>query len=449
MASRPSDPSPFPFGVASGDPTTSAVTLWTRHDNGRGWVEWWIDDQAGGERRQGTAESSDGFVHVRVEGLTPGRDLRFGFVANGRHSPEGRTRTLPADPTSVRLAIVCCARWPDGPFELYRRVAETRPDLVIGLGDYIYQDGGGGRRGRHVPDRPCETGEDYQLRYAQYRSDPDLQAAHAAAPWIAVWDDHEFADDAWRFGSRSSESGERWRRRRSAAADAFHSWMPQRPSGNGPTAVDRWLSFGSVADVIAVDCRIAGRERPRNEADGPSSEPDRNRRLLTEDQWDWLDTCVAGASGAHLVLVSSVQFSPLRLLARPRLEWPPLRWVINPDQWDGYPSERRRLLDLLHRHDRLHPLVLSGDLHGRFHGRWSARGVTVREVTTPSITAPTFAELVRGAVGPIPPRLLAAWIRLLNPHYTDLDLTAHAASLVTITEADITVTPIPGPTRRC
>lgn len=281
--------SAFPYGVASGDPSTSEVTLWTRvaddvvPGGGRASVDWWIEERAGGGRiRSGTETAVDGFVRIRVDDLPSGRELEYGFAADGRRSPTGRTRTLERAPSRSTIAVVCCGRWPDGDFHLYRRVAEAEPDLVLHLGDYIYEDGDGGPRGPHSPSRPCHTADDYERRYRQYRSDPDLQALHRAAPWIAIWDDHEFANDAWRTGAPTSRTDEAWQRRRRAGAAAFHRWMPQRPHGNGPTSVDRSVALGPLGDVVLVDARMAGRERPAGGADGPAvADPTSDRRLLT------------------------------------------------------------------------------------------------------------------------------------------------------------------------
>lgn len=433
----------FTFGVGSGDPTATSVVLWTHLDPTVGSPCAWHLRDATGSTRSGIASTDDGIVRVEIGSLEPATSYRYWFTADGVRSGVGTTRTLPVGPSAMRIAVVCCARLPSGPFAAYRQVAEAAPDLVVHVGDYIYGDGDGGSHGTHDPPHECRTAADYERRYRQYRSDPHLQTLHAAAPWVALWDDHEFADDAWRWGARA-ETGSpvRWLQRRHAAAEVYHRWMPQRPHGNGPTPADRVLHLGSTAELVIVDARMAGRDRPVGDADGPQPAPadEGERQLLTDAQWTWLHRTVTDTTARHLLIVSSVQVAPLRLASLPRRGWPPWRWLVNPDQWDGYPSERRRLMDLLARHDRSDATVLSGDLHGRFHITPGAG--RLREITTPSVSAPSFAEAVRTATVAVPTRLLERWLQLLNPHIETLDLATHGATILDIDDRNIVATAI-------
>ncbi len=420
----------FTSGVASGDPTPTSVVVWTRVTGAVGELRWSVQD-AGGVAVAGTAAPGPGgIVAVEVGGLAPGTDYTYTFRVDGQEA-SGRTATLPADPARFRLAVVSCARWASGGFEAYRRVAEARPDLVVHLGDYIYEDGGGEVRD-HDPPHECVTAADYERRYAQYRSDPDLQRLHGAAPWVAIWDDHEAADDAWRWGSRGHRGPPgSWAPRREAAMATFQRWLPRRSELDGPTPGDRLVSIGELADVVLVDTRLAGRERPIGEADGPAMVDRRDRQLLTEAQWAWLDEVIGASSASWILLGSQVQVSPLRLTPIPAIGWPPYRWLVNPDQWDGYPAERERLLRLLDRHGRGNVLVLSGDLHARVvtGTRWGDR--LLSELTTPSISAPAFATLVRRRL-PVPASLLRRWLALVNPHIAAMDLQRHGATLLDV-----------------
>ncbi|MGE3288987.1 MAG: alkaline phosphatase, partial [Pseudonocardia sp.] len=211
---------PFTLGVASGDPTPDGVLLWTRlatdplAPDGLGGlgarrtdVQWQLaeDDRFARVVASGTATTGPErghAVHVEVAGLSAGREYFYRFRAGGALSPAGRTRTTPA-PGSLTPLTVCvasCAQYEHGYYTAYRHLAQDAPDLVLHLGDYIYEEAPGAYRVASGSVRLHTGGEartlaDYRVRHAQYRSDPDLQAAHAAAPWLAVYDDHEVADD--------------------------------------------------------------------------------------------------------------------------------------------------------------------------------------------------------------------------------------------------------------
>jgi alkaline phosphatase D len=222
--------------------------------------------------------------------------------------------------------------------------------------------------------------------------------------------------------------------------------MPQRAHGNGPTPRDRHIAFGDLCDLVLVDTRLGGREQQVGEGSGPALQPrdSGSPRLLTDEQWDWLDEIVGTSTASWILLASQVQVAPLRLGWWPTRahgrRWPlRLAPVINPDQWDGYPAERQRLIDLLDRHDRRDVVVLSGDLHGRFVTSTPRfDGPDLIEVTTPSIAAPTFASMLDARL-PIPSRWTAKWIRLINPHIRQLDLEHHGATVIDVDHDEIRV----------
>lgn len=433
--------------MASGDPGATSVVLWAHVTAGNAEVSWSIasvefDSSEPASVQTGTvavAASSIGGelqagapVSVVVENLAPATDYRYRFETAVGDVAEGTTRTLPArdgsgsSPSSFRLGLASCARWPDDDFDLYRRLAEAKPHLMLHLGDYLYTDGESGARGAHEPPRACRTDLDYERRYRQYRADPDLRSLHEHVPWVAIWDDHEMA----------SGTG--------PATEAYTQWLPQRPHGNGPTTVDRAIRLGELADLVVVDTRKGERRAPRRLAAGPAAVSEDHGALLSEDQWAWLETQIAESTAAWLLIGTAVQFLPLRLAPVPALRVPPYRWLINPDQWDGYPRERERLLALLARHRSDGVVMLSGDLHARFHSRLSLdSGLVVHEITTPSISARPFALAVRRALPParlnVPNVALTAWLDKLNPHIQSLDLESHGATVLDITESAIEV----------
>jgi alkaline phosphatase D len=433
----------FVSGVASGDPTTTSLVLWARVEGSPGAVTWTIADghdvAASGE----VEPDERGVVRAEVGGLLPGTPYRYWFTSDGdtaNTSAIGRTKTLAARPTSVRLGIACCARRPSGEFTGYRALVERDVDLVVHLGDYVYEDGAGGDRGAHEPPHECTTLDDYDRRYEQYRDDVDLGALHAAAPWVATLDDHEIDDNVARFNPTGRSSGTAGvdPERRRAGAEAHARWMPQRTHGNGPTPRDRHVAIGELCDLVLIDTRLGGREAQVGDG-GPTVEPDASEspQLLSDDQWAWLDEIVGRSTAAWIIIGSQVQVAPLRL------GWWPTRSgsgrrpfrlapLVNPDQWDGYPEERRRLIELLDRHDRDDVVILSGDLHGRFATTIRRPGrPDLVEVTTPSISAPTFGSMLDARL-PIPSRWTARWIELINPHIRHLDLHHHGSTVVDV-----------------
>jgi alkaline phosphatase D len=418
----------FPLGVGSFDPSVDSVVLWTWVDGERR-IEWTVEDASGDVVRRGVVDGADGPVRVDVSGLRPATRYRYRFTAD-ESSVEGATRTLPVRADRARIALACCALLPRRPFDAYGRLADTDPDLVVHLGDYIYESADPA----HQPSHSCRTVDDYRARYHQYRSDADLQRLHAAAPWIALWDDHEIGDGSWRRGTARERDDERaFAERRRAARTAYDDFLPRRDDDAGPTPFDRHVRFGGLVDVIVLDARNAGREEPERPSGGPALvDPHDDRRILTADQWTWLAERVRDAP-AWIVLCTQTQVSPLRLarLPNPRRRMH-LEPFVNPGQWDGYPVEQRRLAALLEPFsDRT--LVVSGDLHGRFRtGLDTPDGRRVPELTIPSVASTPFAEAVRRQV-PIPPGLLERWLRWLNPHVDSADLLGHGACVLDVT----------------
>jgi alkaline phosphatase D len=442
--------------VASGDPTPDGVVLWTRVSVAAGAtvpVEWAVatDDALKDPVASGSATAApegDHTVHVTLSGLRPATTYWYGFSVGGNHSPLGRTRTLPPadDGTGrLRLGIVCCAHYATGYFNAYARLAERDVDLVVHLGDYIYEAEANREQWTrsHRPRGRCLTLPDYRARHGQYKSDPDLQLLHARHPMVAVWDDHELAGNAWWDGAAGHDprSDGDWPRRRAAAVRAYREWMPSRlPDPSDPFRIWRTVRLGRLADLVMLDTRLAGRERPAAGRRPVVGVRRRNRTLLSQEQWEWLEEELAGESGRWTVLTSQVVVAPIHLLAAGgaagrRLGATGGGLIVNSGQWDGYPRERDRLLRLLAQR-RGRALVVSGDLHSSWVARLAAedgRGEPLApEFTVPAVSAPTFARAlapkVRGA------RSVLEWaIHRANPHIAWVDTARHGYVVLDVT----------------
>ena len=399
-----SDLTAFRHGVASADPLPDGVLLWTRcSTEGPGPVDlrWWVNvrPEPAGAVAVGTAVASaagDFTVHVDVGGLEPSTDYWFGFRAGEEVSPVGRTRTAPAPdgpPTPFRLGLASCAYWSCGFFNAYANLAARDLDLVVHVGDYLYENDVMRRSRRavraHRPRGPVVTLDDYRGRYAQYRTDPDLQALHARHPMVAIWDDHELAGGAWRDGATAHvpERHGPWKDRRAAAVQAYFEWMPVRRPAHD--SVFRTIRLGALGDLVLLDTRLVGRDCPAAGAHRPVWRlQNEDRSLLGEEQWQWLEAQAAATRASNsrwLLLGSQVMMAPLRLLNVAG------GVGLNPSQWDGYPAERRRLYDLLRRSGwTSNVVVLSGDIHSS----WAAELPVGAEFVSPSVTTDSFARTV-------------------------------------------------------
>lgn len=279
----------FIHGVASGDPLPDSVVIWTRVTPDAAYPDTAVPVSFGvfeDAEMQSPVRYGQGYalpdrdytVKVNLTELEPNKEYYFRFIAKVASgdigSPLGRTKTTAssgADP--VKLAVISCSNYPFGRFHVYRDIANTADlDAVVHLGDYIYEygvDGYGGSTGQeidrnHEPPLEIVTLDDYRTRHAQYKTDPDLQAAHAAAPWICTWDDHESANNSYRSGAENHnpESGEgNWTDRKQAAVQAYLEWMPVRDPavGKAREALYRRFDFGDVASIICLETRLTGR----------------------------------------------------------------------------------------------------------------------------------------------------------------------------------------------
>ncbi|MDW3212736.1 MAG: alkaline phosphatase D family protein [Ilumatobacteraceae bacterium] len=418
----------FASGVASGDVDATSVVLWTRaHSVGAGpaVVDWELASSDGVVVRSGRVDatsSADHTVRVIVDELEPATDYEFAFTC-GDATISGRTRTLPENADRFRFAVACCSRWGWPGFELFDAIADETPDLLLHLGDSIYEIGEMPTEGVATdPPWDCRSLDDYRRRYRQHRSNPSLRRLLADVPMNVVWDDHEVVDNA-------PDPGETERRR--AGQQAWMEWMPTRRMSDTDGLHRRWLIRGLV-DLLLVDSRLAGR-RP-NEVDGPGPEDGAPGSLLDEEQWRSIDGAAATSAAPWFVVANQVQVGPMTLAARPALRWAPWRRVVNPDQWDGYEADRERLYGKL-RAAAGRSVVLSGDLHSGWSRTLSdGDGAVAHEFTSPSISGTTYAEAVRDALRlPVPSGLVRRWLQRLNPGIDHLDLDRHGYLVCDVT----------------
>ncbi len=403
---------PFQLGVASGDPSADGFVIWTRlapepfDTSYLGQtifeVSWEVAEDSGFQRiaKLGTTWARPHVahaVHVVVDGLEPGREYFYRFRLGRYESATGRALTCPAATTAtttMKFAFASCAHYEQGFFSAYRYMADDRPDLILMLGDYIYEDAWGDRRVRLFDPAEAVTLNDYRRRYTQYRTDPDLQAAHAACPWLVTWDDHEVDND---YVSQTSEhelcGGETVRSsfpaRRAAAYQAWFEHMPIRPSrlrADMGVQIYGSMDWGTLARFYVLDTRqyrslqvcplpptlercdlergrkiLFGRSGGGTYIDPAESAckaalADPARTVLGVEQERWLDDALAGSRAAWNVLAQNVM---LMTIAEGSVESP----RHYSDAWAGYPPARERLLASLVRNKTANPVVLTGDIH--------------------------------------------------------------------------------------
>lgn len=437
----------FPYGVASGDPLPDGVIIWTMlapQDSVQALcVQWQISETADFQKNLRLGESmatADHHFRVKedVRQLAAGTTYFYRFSLDGQQwSAVGRTRTAPAanSRSAVRLGAVSCNAYEWGHFNGFGRLAERDDlDAILHLGDYIYEYGtgeyGDTTIGRiHEPRHELIKLEDYHQRYAQYRSDPQLQAVHARHPFICIWDDHEVANNNYLEGAENHDDcteGD-YLLRLTAARSVYYDWMPVREDSSGQ--LYRSFQWGQVANLHMLDERLAGRTAPASSF-AVSELADSSRRMLGERQFNWLTEQLQSSAGRWQLIGNQVLFADLEL------ERVLPEYAVNIDAWDGYRYEKERLMDSLSNwpHQRL--LFLTGDTHCSWHFEIKDAESTqllAHEIGVPSLSSANFDELAGDA--------LALWVakkRLLhdNPHLQYTDLTRHGYLILSLTEAE-------------
>ncbi|EHR0243973.1 alkaline phosphatase D family protein [Vibrio parahaemolyticus] len=446
----------FEHGVASGDPTQTQVIIWTRVTTAASYVDvsWQVasDIEFLNVVQSGvftTDTGRDFTVKVDVQNLNANSQYYYRFMVGEMMSEVGQTQTLPEDGVEkASMAVVSCANYPAGYFHVYREILnqhEQSPfDVVLHLGDYIYEYGTGGYASedaaalRREPSKgaECITLDDYRKRYAQYRQDADLQALHAKLPMIAVWDDHELANDTWKNGAENHQDDEgSFIDRRAAAAAAWTEWLPVRENTFSNMLIYRQFSFGNLVNLMMLDTRLVGRDKPLDyfslsaptmEAIGGLVAQSRSadRELLGTEQLVWLmkefnthdakwNVLGQQVLMSRMELPSSVMTAMFQLftsteekkteallavntaitgyLADPSAD--PISLPYNLDAWDGYYVEREKVYQLA-KASSGNFVCLAGDTHNA----WASELKDVSnnpigvEFATSSVSSPGLEE---------------------------------------------------------
>jgi alkaline phosphatase D len=477
-------PAEFNYGVASGDPLTTSVILWThakvKDQNYDVSLQWQIAKDASFTSmvNNGTvnALAGAGFTaKVDATGLTAGNTYFYRFIdSTGSASPVGTTRTLPASTaTSVKFAVFSCTLYSEGYFNTYEAAAASGAEFALHLGDYIYEYGADATKFGNAdavkldrvtsPANDIVTLSDYRTRYAKYRSDASLQALHAKMPWITVWDDHEFANNAYMDGAENHNTTTQgsWVDRKNTAARVYHEWMPIRtPDATNLLKIYRNFDFGTLFSLHMLDTRIEGRTKQKYGYYGDPSDPkvqpytyadylagltpvngvfpDAANKMISDTQLTWLATNIAKSTATWQIVgnqdimgkmwfpvsvvqaqaVSATAFgtaltefitakatnaaAPAALTATQKGLLAQPRLPYNMDSWDGYPIQRETLLQTVKATGKK-LVVLSGDSHNAWCNNLTSLDGTATigvEFATTSVTAPGFESVGLGTLGP-------------------------------------------------
>lgn len=356
----------FHHGVASGDPLSDKVIIWTRvtpvDSLASVDVSWEVaaNDDFNPILKQGkvtTSAERDYTVKVDVAGLEPNKYYYYRFSALDATSMTGRTKTLPVgDVDTLRFAVVSCSNWQHGYFNAYGRIAEKKVDVVLHLGDYIYEYGTKNAKNvdrRHLPEHEIITLADYRTRYSQYHLDEDLRKMRQQHPMITIWDDHEVANNTYVEGAQNHQPDEGdFLARKSVARQAYYEWIPIRESENHY----RTFTFGNLAELIMLDERQEGKTRPAEGVTDPIYAHD-DRSMLGRDQLQWFEKKLTGARATWKVIGNQVLFSDFDRSSvtpdNPR----------NMDSWDGYPVEKQKVASMIQDNDIDNVIFLTGDTH--------------------------------------------------------------------------------------
>jgi alkaline phosphatase D len=432
--------SAFTHGVASFDPTDDGVLLWTRVQ-GAPRVHWTLSSIDGGVQ-SGEADvppDSDGCVTVEVTGLAAASRYDYWFEAGDERSPVGRTKTLGGS-GPIAIAVVCCSDVSAGWFGACDAIARDDVDVVLHLGDAIYEEFDGKRR-RHLPGGASVTLDDYRARHRATRSDPDLMAMHARHPMMFVWDDHDVADNAWRHGAKAHDEDEHgsFADRLAAAATARQEWLPARL--RDPAVLHdmhRAVPIAEHAELVILDTRIPGRdEHADHEGALPLDDP--KRSLLGDEQRRWALERICDRSRPWSIVATAVTLSPLQLpiadrhISKLNDALPSGYAVVDgvamcTDEWDGYPAERARITDAM-RERGGGVVVVSGDVHSSWvlDVRDEAERPVAVEVVCPALTSKPMGKQL-----PWPARRLARKVGEGMDHCRWVDVTSNGWLRLTI-----------------
>ncbi|MEH6815384.1 MAG: alkaline phosphatase D family protein [Pseudoalteromonas distincta] len=505
LINKPLSAIEFKHGVASGDPLSHALIIWTRATTSQSNFEvtaaWELarDSQFKNIIRSGreqTDKSRDFTIKIDVQELAPNTEYFYRFMGLNTQSPIGRAKTLPINNIEqVKMAVVSCSNYPAGYFNAYTDAAKQKDlDVVLHLGDYIYEYPMGGyatenaeKIGRQLAaDNSGEiiTLSDYRKRYAIYRTDQGLQALHAAAPFIAIWDDHEVTNDTYKSGAENHTPDEGdFFKRRAAAIQAYYEWLPIRPPmGEQSPQIYRTFDFGNLISLHMLDTRVIARDKQLAYSDYKNLETKQmdvarfasdlnnpSRQLLGNTQLNWLTSAITKSNAKWQVLGQQVLMTKMWLpteifsqsdrtkipqvlkelvaikkavLANKAVTPEQLARVntlmpYNLDAWDGYPSEREALYKSVTALNKK-LVVVAGDTHNAWHGTLkNAKGESIGvEFATPGVTSPGMEHYL--ALNTAQAKQMADSLSLLINDLNYCDLSHRGYMLVTITKEQIT-----------
>lgn len=440
---------PFQLGVASGDPDAQSVVLWTRlvvdplAEDGLGGISddghelvWEVADDADFAALVATdtfkteAEIAHS-VHVVVEELSPDSWYHYRFRIGSFTSPVGRTRTAPTDGTDLQtmnIAFASCQERQAGFYTAYTAMAADDLDLVLHLGDYIYENPGGEGE-RFAPGTLAGTLASFRAQYGAYKRDAHLQAAHALCPWLLTWDDHEVENNYAALTSGTDKTDDAFAQRRQAAYQAYWEHQPLRAARPTGDALEMYRSarFGTLAEFFVLDGRQFRTDQPCEDRiiapipECPDIDDDSND-MLGSEQETWLLDGLAESECTWKILCNQTVMSPLRIGDV----------VLNLDQWDGYPQARQRLLSGIVDRDVSNVVVLTGDIHSAGAGNLTVDvdgedRIAAHEFVGTSITSPGLSGLVPNAADVITTDTLGIdYLNVVDHGYGRCRITADA-----------------------
>ncbi|MDX2173983.1 MAG: alkaline phosphatase D family protein [Bacteroidota bacterium] len=433
---------PFYHGVASGDPLSDRVIIWTRvtpdtnQINQTIVVNWRMATDTGmtsivSSGAVLTDSSADFTVKVDVTALNPNTVYYYEFQTGTYLSARGRTKTNPigTNVDSLRFALVSCANYEAGWFNVYASLLQRQDfDAVISLGDYIYEYNTGGYSPNAAVNRQWSPANeivsvaDYRMRYSTYRLDNDLQRLHQQFPFIIVYDDHEFANDAWMNGAQNHTSGAEgaWSDRKAMAYKAFFEWQPIRQINTAnPNQIYRPITYGNLVELMMLDTRIIGRDLQAGTSGATVTSP--SRQLLGTTQYNWLANELSTTPCKWKILGQQVMMAPLSVFGI----------GFNGDQWDGYPAERDRIYNHVLSNNISNMVVITGDIHSSWandlptstYNSSTGAGSAGVEFVTPSVTSPGLS--IPGG---------ASVIQAANGHIKYCDLSSHGYVIMDINQ---------------
>lgn len=359
---------PFYHGVASGDPLADRVIIWTRvtpdleQDSIPVFWEFAADQNFSEELQKGNAYATkhrDYTVKIDIQGLSSGKHYYYRFTAFDKTSPIGRTKTANQNSDSLTLAVVSCSNWEFGYFNPYENIAQKDVDAVVHLGDYIYEYAtgkyGDTTIGRiHIPAYEVVSLQDYRTRYSQYHLDKALQHARQNHPFIVTWDDHEVANNVYTEGAQNHQAEEGdFNARKAGAKQAYYDWMPIRENEQ---KLYRTISFGKIASLIMLDERLAGKTKP---VDSVSDKTyyDTARSVLGREQRTWFENEMKNSASTWKIIGNQFIFSDLDMTHLHH------GGAKNLDGWDGYPAEKKMIVDWIKANKIENLVFVTGDTH--------------------------------------------------------------------------------------